>query len=248
MAGPALTQPTGDDDMPTSNRTAMTTPSRMTPLRRTSLTAGILYIITFVSIPTLVLYSAVRDPNYILGSGPDTPVYIGVILEMIVALAGVGTAVILFPVLKRQHEGVALALVGSRTLEGATIFGGVVTLLVVVTLRRSGAGADALVTASAFIALHDWIFILGQSLFPAVNGLLLGSLLFQSRLVPRILPIVGFIGSGLLLIATTCQLFGVFAYGSPVTGLMAIPIALWEFSLGVYLTVKGFRPAAITAD
>ena len=79
-------------------------------------------------------------PNYIFGAGPDTRVYIGVILEMIVALAGIGTAVALYPVVKRQNEGVALGFVGARTLEAATIFAGVVTLMAVVTLRQAGAG------------------------------------------------------------------------------------------------------------
>lgn len=234
--------------MTTTDRTAPTQRARLTPLRRTSLVAGALYLLTFISIPTLGLYAAVRDPNYILGAGPDTPVYIGVILELIVALAGIGTAVALYPVLKRQNEGVALALVGSRTVEAATIFSGVVTLLAVVTLRHSGVGADAQITSSTLVTLHDWTFILGQSLMPAANGLLLGSLLYQSRLVPRALPVLGFVGAGLLLTATTAQVFGVFGYGSPITGLMAIPIAAWEFSLGVYLVVKGFKPCAITAE
>jgi hypothetical protein len=66
---------------------------------------------------------------------------------MIVALAGIGTAVVLYPVVKRQNEGVALAFVGARVLEAATIVAGVASLLSVVTLRQAGAGADALVTA-----------------------------------------------------------------------------------------------------
>lgn len=233
--------------MSTTHRTAPTGRARMTPSRRTSLVAGALYLLTFVSIPTLGLYGPVRDPQYILGAGPDTPVFIGAILELTVGLAGIGTAVVLYPVVKRQNEAVALAFVGARTLEAATIFSGVVILLTVVTLRRTGAGADALVTGAALVALHDWTFILGQSLLPAVNGLLLGSLLFQSRLVPRVLPVLGFVGAVLLLTATTTQVFGIFPYGSAITGIMAIPIAVWEFSLGVYLVVRGFRPSPITA-
>jgi hypothetical protein len=80
----------------------------MDPLRRTALAAGVLYLLTFVSIPTLALYGAVHDQNYILGPGPDTAVLVGGISEIIVALAGIGTAVALYPVLKRQNEGVAL--------------------------------------------------------------------------------------------------------------------------------------------
>jgi Domain of unknown function (DUF4386) len=147
----------------------------MSPLRKTALVAGALYLLTFVSIPTLFLYGPVRSPKYIIGPGPDTGALLGGILEMIVALAGIGTAVALYPVVKRQNEGVALGFVGSRVLEAATIFAGVAILLSVVTLRQAGAGADALVTGQALVALYDRTMLLGQGVLPAVNALLLGS-------------------------------------------------------------------------
>jgi hypothetical protein len=220
----------------------------MDSLRKTALVAGVLYVITFVSIPTLVLYGPVLgDPNYIVGSGPDTAVIIGAILEVIVALAGVGTAVALYPVVKRQNEGVALGFVGSRTLEGAAIVAGVVSLLSLVTLRQAGAGANAAATGQALVAQYNWFFLLGQSLMPVLNALLLGSLLYRSRLVPRVLPVVAFIGAALLLVSDVAVLFGLWDRISAPSGLLAIPIALWEFSLGVYLIVKGFKPSPITA-
>ena len=217
----------------------------MDSTRKTSLVAGVLYLLTFISIPTLFLYTQVRGANYIVGPGPDTRVYIGVILEVIVALAGIGTAVALYPVVKRQNEGVALGFVGARTLEGTIIFAGAISLMAVVTLRQGGAGAGELVTGHALIGLHDWTFTLGQSLMPAVNALLIGSLLYQSRLVPRVLPVVGLIGAPLLIASVVLTVFGVTDYGSAANGALAIPIALWEFSLGVYLVVKGFRPAGL---
>ncbi len=227
----------------------MMTPTReagaVTRPRRIALVAGVFYLLTFVSIPTLFLYNAVRGANYIVGSGPDTSVYVGSVLEIIVALAGIGTAVALYPVVKRQNEGVALGFVATRTLEAGAIFAGVFTLLAIVTLRQSGAGAAELATGQTLVGLHDWTFTLSQSLIPAVNALLLGSLLYQSRLVPRILPVIGFIGAPLLIASTMATLFGVNEYGSGLSGLMAIPIALWEFSLGVYLVVKGFRAAGL---
>jgi hypothetical protein len=213
--------------------------------RKISLTAGVLYLITFVSIPTLFLYNSVRGANYILGAGPDTKVFVGGTLELIVALAGIGTAVALYPVVKRQNEGVALGFVGVRTVEAAMIFVGVFTLLSVVGLRRAGAGTTALVTSHTLISMHDWTFVLGQSLFPAVSAVLLGSLLYQSRLVPRILPVIGFIGAPLLVASSIATLFGVNHYGSGISGVAGLPIALWEFSLGAYLTIKGFRPAGL---
>jgi hypothetical protein len=220
----------------------------MSSLRKTALVAGLLYVITFISIPTLFLYGPVlSDPNFIVGSGPDTPIIIGAILEVIVALTGVGTAVALYPVVKRQNEGVALGFVGSRTLEGAAIVAGVVSLLSVVSLRQAGAGAAAVVTGQALVANYNWFFLLGQSLMPVMNALLLGSLLYRSRLVPRVLPIVGFIGAALLLTSDIAVLFGLWDRISAPSGLLAIPIALWEFSLGVYLIVKGFKPSPITA-
>ena len=218
----------------------------MDSLRKTALVAGVLYLLTFVSIPTLALYGAVRDPNYITGPGPDTPVVLGGIMEMIVALACIGTAVALYPVVKRQNEGVALGFVGMRVLEAGTIVVCVVSLLSVVSLRKAGAGADALITGQALVAFHDWVFLLGQGTIPAVNALLLGSLLYRSRLVPRVLPVLGFIGAPLLVASAMATLFDVWGQVSAMSALFALPIAVWEFSLGVYLVVKGFRPSPIT--
>jgi hypothetical protein len=219
----------------------------MDPLRKTALAAGVAYLVSFVSIPSLLLYRPVHLPGYIVGPGPDTPVIIAAVLEMIVALAGIGTAVLLFPVVKRQHEGVALAFVGSRTLEGAALVAGVACVLSVVTLRQAGAGSDALVTGQALMALYDRFFLLGGSFMPAVNGLLLGSLLYRSRLVPRILPLVGLIGAPLLIASDALVLIGRVDRLSSVAVFAALPIAAWEFSLGVYLVVKGFKPSPLTA-
>src|SRR6266487_5288245 len=211
---------------------------QMSPHRKTALVAGVFYLLTFVSIPTLFLYGQVKGANSIIGG----------VLEIIVALAGIGTAVALFPVLKRQNEGVALGFVGSRVLEAATIFAGVAFLLSVVTLRQAGAGAGALVTGQALVALYDRMFLIGQSFMPAVNALLLGSLLYQSRLVPRVLPLLGFIGAALLVAADIAVLFGLIGLHAPSTALAAVPIALWEFSLGVWLVVKGFKPSPILSS
>ena len=231
----------------TNTNSTKTERAPMSSLRKTSLVAGVFYLLTFVSIPTLGLYGSVRGPNYILSSGPDTPVILGAILEMIVALAGIGTAVTLYPVLKKQNKGRALGFVSSRVLEAATIYAGIVSLLSIVTLRQAGAGAGALVTGQALAAQYYWTFLFGQSFIPAVNAVLLGSILYQSRLVPRALPILGFIGAALLVAAWTGTLFGILGQVSTASVFAALPIALWEFSLGIYLVVKGFKPSPITA-
>jgi Domain of unknown function (DUF4386) len=215
-------------------------------LRKTSLIAGVLYLLTFVSIPTLAIYGPVKSANYILGTGPDTSAIIGGILEIIVALAGIGTAVVLYPLLRKQNETTSLGLVAARILESGTIFVGVAFLLSIVTLRQAGAGADALTTGHALVALYNRIFLLGQSFIPAICDLLLGFLLYKSRLVPRGLSLIGIVGGPILLVGYVVVLFGVIGQHSPLAGLSAVPVALFEFSVGIYLVVKGFKPSTVT--
>lgn len=218
----------------------------MTSLRKHSLAAGLFYLLTFVSIPTLALYRSVRGPNFVTGPGPDAPVILGALLEMVVALAGIGTAVALYPIVKRQGQSRAIGFVASRTLEAATIYVGIASLMSIVTLRQAGLGAAALATAQGLAAQYRWTFLFGQSFIPAMNGVLLGSLLYDSRLVPRWLPVLGFIGAGLLVAAWFAVLFGFIETISPVAAVATLPIAVWEFSLGVYLTFWGFKPSPIT--
>src|SRR5690242_3427879 len=219
----------------------------MNSLRKYSLAAGIFYLLTFVSIPTLALYRSVRGPNFVVGPGPDSPVIVGALLEMLVALAGIGTAVALYPVVRRQGEARAVGFVASRTLEAATIYVGIVSIMSIVTLRQSGAGTAALLTAQGLAAQYQWTFFFAQSFIPAVNGVLLGSLLYESRLVPRWLPVLGFVGAALLLATWFGVLAGFIAAISPLAAIAALPIAVWEFSLGVYLTFWGFKSPPILA-
>ena len=178
---------------------------------------------------------------------------VGGFLEVIVALAGIGTAVTLYPVVRRQNEGAALGFVAARVLEGSMIFAGVVSLLSLVTMRQglgaaAGANTAALVTtAASHVAVYKWTFLLGQTLMPAINALLLGSLLYRSRLVPRILPVMGLIGAPLLISAVIAKLFGGIDNYTAWIAIATLPVAAWEFSLGVWLVVKGFRPSPITA-
>lgn len=224
------------------------------PMRRTSRAAGILYLLTFVSIPTLALYDPVRnDADFVLGAGSSTGVLVAALSEVVVALAGIGTAVVLFPVAKRQSETAAIGFVASRVVEGSLIIVGAAGVLTLVTLRddvAGTAGADraALVTAGhTQLAMYDWTFLLSQSLAPAFSALCLGYVLYRSGLVPRILPTLGLIGAPLLLASDVAVFFGLYDHEAPAAFLGALPIAVWEFSLGVYLTVKGFRPAAVAA-
>jgi len=197
--------------------------------RTVSRTAGILYVLTFVSIPTFALYHPVKGANYLVDSGSDTPAVVGGILEITVALAGIATAVVLFPILKKQNESFALGLVAARILESGTIFVGVAFLLAIVTLHQDGAGSGALVTSHALVAPYDRIFLLGQSFMPAVCDLLLGFMLYKSRLVPRGLSLIGIVGGPLLVIGYLAVLFGAIDQHGALAGLSALLVAVFEF-------------------
>jgi hypothetical protein len=222
-------------------------------MRRTALIAGVLYLITIVtSIPALILYGPVlNDPNYIVGPGPDTGVLWGGFLEVVCVLACIGTAVVLFPVVKRQNEAAALGFVAARVLEAAIIVVGIISLLTVVTLRQAataGADGDSLVTiGTALVAIHNWTFLLGPGFIPAVNAWLLGYLLYRSRLVPRVIPVLGLIGAHLLFLSATAVLFGLYTQISVLSAMSAVPIFLWEGSLGLWLVIRGFKPSPLTA-
>jgi Domain of unknown function (DUF4386) len=239
--------------MTTTMRIPATKRVPMDSTRKIALVAGIFYLITFISIPTLVLYGPVKNHrDWILSSGSHTGVLVGCFLELIVALAGIGTAVTLYPVVKRQNEGAALGFVTVRVLEAVMIFTGAVSLLSLVTLRQdlggtAGANAAALVsTGASHVAIYNWTFLLGQSLMPAISALLLGSLMYRSRLVPRIIPVLGLIGAPLLIASVITTLFRT-DHQITVLALGFLPVAAWEFSLGVWLVVKGFRPSPLTA-
>lgn len=217
----------------------------MNSLRKYSLAGGIFYLLTFVSIPTLGLYRSVRGPNFVAGPGPDNPVILGVLLEMIVALANIGTACALYPVVKRVGQARAVGFVASRTLEAATMYLGIISLMSIVTLRQAGSGNAALATGQGLAAQYQYTFFFAQSFIPAINGVLLGSLMYQSRLVPRWLPVLAFIGAPLLVTLWFSVLLGVITPVSPVAAVLTLPIAVWEFSLGVYLTFWGFRDSPV---
>jgi hypothetical protein len=226
----------------------------MTSSRKTALVAGVFYLITFISIPTLAIYRPIlNNQDWIISPGGHTGVLVGGFLEVIVALASIGTAVTLYPVVKRQNEGLALGFVTSRVVEGIMIFTGVVSLLSLVTLHQNlgaaaGANTASLVAVGAsHVAVYHWTFLLSQSLMPGINAVLLGTLMYRSRLVPRIIPLMGLIGGPLLIIAVFASLLGQHSSLTGLAVLPVIPVAAWEFSLGVWLTVKGFRPSVVTA-
>jgi Domain of unknown function (DUF4386) len=228
----------------------------MTPIRRAALAGGVFYLITFASsIPSwFFLQPVLSDPNYVLGAGADTQVAIGALLDVVTAFAGIGCAVALWSVIKRAHEGLALGYLTTRLMEGALIMMGVLAELAVVTLRQGGtAGADeaSMVAAGrSLVAVHDWSFLFGPGLMPVFNALMLATLLYRARLVPRLIPAMGLIGAPLLAASTLGTMFGVNDTQSAFTGLATMPIFFWELSVGLWMTFKGFRSSApiLSAD
>ena len=226
----------------------------MTSLRKTAFVAGLLYLITYLAIPTVALYGPVLDdPNFIVSAGNSTGVLWAAVLELIVAFAIVGTGVVLFPVLERQNEGVALGFVTSRLFEAGVITVGILSLLSIVTLQQevgATAGADAgslVIVGQSLVATHDWSFLIGQTLLPGINALLLGSLMYRSRLVPRVIPLLGLIGAPLLISSAIGQVVGINEQYSAWSAIAVVPIFLWELMLGLWLVFKGFRTVPVIA-
>ena len=227
---------------------------KMSSTRKTALAAGVLFIITFVtSIPAALLYLRLVDhANYIIGAGADKRIALGALLEMILIIANIGTAVVLFPILKRQNEGLALGYVAARVVESAFIAIGIVSLLAVVTLRQDvgGAGGSSVVMVGrSLVAIHKWTFLLGPGWVVGVgNGLLLGYLMYRSGLVPRAMAMLGLIGGPLIIASGTAVMFHAINANSKAQAIATIPEFLWELSLGIYLIVKGFKPSPILLD
>ena len=212
----------------------------MSTHRRIALTAGLLYLATFVtSFPGLALKTAYFD----LGAGHSTAA-LGALLELLLAASCVGTALALYPVTRRVSVSLGLGFVVSRTLEAAMIMVGVLALLGTVALREAGnASADL-----SLVALHDASFLIGPAFMSATNALLLGTVLYRGRLVPRVIPAVGLIGAPLLFASSIGVLFGAWSQTSTIGAVATVPVALWELSLGVWLVVRGFAPGTTPDD
>jgi Domain of unknown function (DUF4386) len=230
----------------------------MDSARKTALVVGVLFIVTFVtSIPALVLYGpVVNHADYVLGAGADTRIFVGALLEVLLAIADIGTAVAIFPVIKRQNESLALAYLAARIVEGTITAVGIICLLAVVTLRRDFAGSgggDAamfVVAGQALVAVHKWTFLLGPGFCPGIeNGLILGYLMYRSRLVPRPIAVLGLIGGPLAIATGIAELFELFSQTSATAGILTLPgEGLFELAIGIWLTVKGFTPSPIISD
>jgi hypothetical protein len=225
----------------------------MDTTRKLALAAGVLYLVTFAaSIPTLALKAPLVDhADWILGDGSDTGVIVAGLLDFVCAVAGIGTAVALYPVVRRFSPAGAIGFVTTRTLEAAILVVGAISLLSIVTLRSEVVGGDSgslITTSRSLVAQHDWSFLFGPGLMPALNALFLATVMYRFRLVPRVIPLMGLVGAPILFASSVATMFGSHGQISSTAALAALPIAAWEFSLGVYLMVKGVRRPAVDVD
>jgi Domain of unknown function (DUF4386) len=223
----------------------------MTSPRRTAAVAGGLFFLTHVtSVAALALYGPVLDdPAQVARAGADGPVLLGAFLEVLLALAIVGTAVALFPVVRRWSDGVALGYVGLRTLEAGVVTVGVVPLLTVLTLGpRLTESAGGGTVGAALVAFHDWTFLIGPGFVCGADTALLAFLMYRSGLVPRFIPVLGLVGGPLVFASSAAQMFGVYDQISVWAALAAVPVFAWEVCLALHLVVRGFRLPAEAAS
>jgi uncharacterized protein DUF4386 len=233
---------------PTAPRTAPD------PTRKHALAGGLFYLLTFASsIPAWILIRGSVNPDLTVIPGHANDLLWAGLGDFVNALTCVGSAVALYPVVKRQSQALALGFVSTRLIEAAIIMTGVCALLAVVTLGQQTAGATGTEAASAtvvtqgLVAVRDWSFLFGPGFMATFNALMLGTVLYTSRLVPRVIPTVGLIGAPLLLAANLATYFGHNEQTSTLTMIATLPIAFWELGVGSYLTFKGFKPSPVTA-
>jgi hypothetical protein len=206
---------------------------------------GVLYLVTFfTSIPALVLYEpALRHPvGFIAGSGNVNEIYLGALLELLLIIANIGTAVVLVPIMRRQFEELSIGYVTARIFECTFILVGIVAMLGIATLQHENAGAAEGTVAYTLAAIKDWTFLLGPGWVVGWgNGLILGYMMYRTQLVPRPWTWLGLVGGPLIIISGTIVMFGGNPADATIKGPASIPEALWELFLGVYCTIWGFR-------
>ncbi|HWA18387.1 MAG TPA: DUF4386 domain-containing protein [Devosia sp.] len=215
---------------------------------------GLFFLITYATSipPVLTLYvPALSNPAFVLGGPFNEGVTWGVVLELLLIVANIASALTLYPMLKRRFPVLSLGFVAARVMESAFIAMGIISVLALVTLRATAGDADPAALSAvgqALVAIHDWTFKMGPGVVVGVgNGLILGYMMWKTRLLPRFISVLGLIGGPALLLAACGVMFGHFEVGSTVHGLFVAPEFLWELLLGIWLLVRGFSPAALTA-
>lgn len=211
---------------------------------------GVLYIVaTVAAIIGLILYNPIlNDPDYLVsGAKNENQIILGAIFELILACSAIGTAIMLYPYIRKQNESIARGYVCFRFFETVLIVIGIVSVLSLLTLSQVFVSSDnpsisAYQTSGALLlAVHDWTFILGPNFMLGVNTLMYSYLLYQSKLVPRFISVMGLAGASMIIIAALLEMFGVIQQVSTWGTILAIPIFFFEMILAVWLIVKGFN-------
>ena len=222
----------------------------MSSIRRTAVVFGVLYLATFVfSIAGALLYDPVLHPaKFLAGAGGDTRVRLGAVCEVLLIIANIGTAVVIYPIFRRRFEVLSIGYVTARLVECTFIAIGIVSYLAVVTLHpKAGVAAGSVVNdARALVAIRNWTFVLGPGFVAGLgNGLILGYMMYRSGLMPRGLSMLGLIGGTLICITGLGVVLDVFARGGTAQAIATVPEFIWELSLGIYPLVKGFKASPI---
>jgi hypothetical protein len=229
----------------------------MDAVRRTALLVGVFFVITYITsiAAKFAFYPPLFDKAYVVGNGQDTRVLWGAFCEVILIIANIGSAVALYPVVKRRFPALSLGFVTARVMESVFIGVGILSVLTVVTMRQDFAGTGGVeartlvIVGDAFVTLQEWTFQLGPAFTVGVgNGLLLGYMMYRSGLVPRRLAMLGLVGGSLICLSGAAVILGVIEPGSTWQSLASVPEFIWELTFGIYLIVKGFKPSAVTAE
>jgi Domain of unknown function (DUF4386) len=226
-------------------------------LQRTGRVFGWLFIGTFItSIPARLLFihgvgASWADMHFVAGDTSTASVKLGAVLEFGLIVTQIGTAVVIYPLVRRQSETLALGYVTARIMESVFAAIGLISMLSVVSVINalggvSGAGATALDTqGNSLVHTYEWAFEWGPGLVPGIgNGLILGYLMYRSALVPPRMALLGLIGGPVLIVSFVMILIGVYKNGEGPSGLLTLPEAAWELSLGIYCAVNGFRSSS----
>ena len=228
----------------------------MTSLRKTALVVGVLFVITYITSITakVAFYPPMFDnADYMVSGAADTQLLWGAFSEVILIIANIGTAVALYPVVKKAYPAMSLGFVTARVMESVFIAVGVLSVLTTVSMRQDFAGASEVESAGlspvshALGTLYEWTFQLGPGFVVGVgNGLILGWMMWRSGLVPRGMALLGLVGGSLICLSGTAVIFGVIEAGSAWQLVASAPEFIWELSFGVYLIVRGFKPSPVT--
>jgi hypothetical protein len=225
--------------------------------RRIGRIFGLFFIGTFItSIPARILFvhgvgASWTDMHFVPGAGSNTSLQLGAIFEFALIIANIATAVVLYPLVRRQSPTIALGYVTARIMESVVIAIGLLSIISVTNVNDAlAAGGDATALAvqgSSLVSTYEWAFLFGPGLVVGFgNGLMLGYLMYRSGFVPRRMAMLGLIGGPLLIFSFVLTLFGAYKNGSGPSSLLALPEIAWELSIAIYATSKGFRRRPIT--